>query len=293
MEATVDRSRVTLLGGDCVERMKGIPSGSVRLVLADPPYNIGFKGVTSNTDWDSAADWHGLMVGWLTEAKRILTDDGSIWMFCDRTKIPEIFGIVEEVGLLNDLENWCVWCRSKGRGSSKRLKSVREDILHLTKTEKHVWNSVEYLKKVVCPYKDKDGNPRGWATDAATGERVRFSGLGNVLYFSSPSWCSIVDKAVHSTQKPVALMVALTMMGSKEGDLIVDPFLGSGSSGLAAVTCDRDFIGIEKDEKMLDVAAGRILAYDRAQFEGYFKRHISSSEPGSKFGFETRDILKK
>ena len=295
MRASIDGSSVELIEGDCLDVLKGLEEGSAALVMADPPYNVRFHGTTSDTGWDSMPDdeWDSFMIAWMTEAKRVLRDDGAIWLFCDRTKIPEVFRQAEIVGLHNDLENWLIWCRSKGRSSRKRLKSVREDVLHLTKTEKFQWNAVEYLKKVVCPYVDKDGNPRGWATDAETGERVRFSGMGNVAYFSSPSWCAKVDKQIHSTQKPVALMAALTMMGSSKGDLVVDPFMGSGASGLGAVTCDRNFVGIDNDGPMLNKATDRILAYDRGLFEGYFKRHLSSSEPGFKFGFDKRGILRK
>lgn len=267
---------MTFAKTDCLSFLGGVPDSSIRLIIADPPYNIGFTGSTSNTRWDqrSEAEFSRFTVDWLSEAKRVLTDDGSIWMFCDRTKIPALFKDIETVGLVNDLENWAIWCRAKGRASTKRLKSVREDILHLTKTNKHVWNAAEYLKKVVCPYRDETGAPRGWATDIDTGDRVRYSGIGNVLYYSSPSWSSKVDRQIHSTQKPVGLLLTLMVVGSNPGDLVLDPFMGSGSTALAALACGREFSGCDIDGEMVEKAQARVKNCDLNNLKLYYSKHI-------------------
>lgn len=286
---------INLFNEDCLNRFKQLDDNSIDLIVTDPPYGIHFGGQTSNTDWDSFTDEDFIlfMNTWMTESFRVLKENGTMWMFCDRTKIPDIFKIVDSIGFNNNLENWCIWARSKGRGSSKKLKSIREDILHLTKSKKYTWNSIEYLKKVICPYTDKDGNPRGWATDIDTGDRVRFSGLGNVLFYSSPSWSSIVDKQIHSTQKPVALNLALIMMSSNKDDIVFDPFSGSGSTAIAAMTCERNFIGCEKDYEMYTKALHRIETYNPEEYTNYYKKHISSSEKNFKFGFSSRNILPK
>ncbi len=295
MKTQIDKSCIELLNEDCLKSIKEIKDSSIDLIVTDPPYGISFGGSTSNTDWDkmSSESFINFMKEWMTEAFRVLKPDGTMWMFCDRTKVPDIFKIVEEVGFNNNLENWCIWARSKGRGSSKKLKSIREDILHLTKSKKYKWNSIEYLKKVICPYTDKDGNPRGWATDIETGERVRYSGLGNVLYYSSPSWSSIIDKQVHATQKPVALLLSLVMMSSNNGDTVFDPFSGSGSTAIASIICERNFIGYELDKEMFNKSCDRINSFDIKSAEHYYKKHITSSEKGFKFGFSTRVIQQK
>ena len=295
MKKFVDKNYIDIVNDDCLKAIKNIKDNSIDLIVTDPPYGISFGGSTSSTDWDklSPEDFLLFMKSWMTESFRVLKEDGTMWMFCDRTKIPDLFRLIEEVGYINNLENWCIWARSKGRGSSKKLKSIREDILHLTKSKKYKWNSIEYLKKVICPYTDKDGNPRGWATDIETGERIRYSGLGNVLYYSSPSWSSIIDKQIHSTQKPVSLLLSLVMMSSNKDDLILDPFSGSGSTALASVICERNFLGFELDKEMYDKSCNRIDSFDIKSAENYYKKHITSSEKEFKFGFSERLIQKK
>ena len=103
---------------DCFETMKSMKDGSVKLIVTDPPYGIDFKGVTSNTDWDSSIIYEFFLINFLTEAKRILTDNGTLWMCCARTQIPLVFKCIEKVGLYNNLENWMTYARAKGRGAA-------------------------------------------------------------------------------------------------------------------------------------------------------------------------------
>ena len=111
--------------------------------------------------------------------------------------------------LLFNLENWLTYARAKGRGASKKLKSQAEEILHITKSKKYEWHTVEYLRECVVPYV-KDGKPRGWFIDQNTGMRVRWSGVGNVLAFTPPFFQSKFEKQIHSTQKPVLLLITVT-----------------------------------------------------------------------------------
>lgn len=234
---------------DCFETMKSMQDGSVKLIVTDPPYGIGFGGKTSNTDWDTIEDYEDFLIKFLTEVKRILTDDGTLWMCCARTQIPLVFKCIEKVGLHNNLENWLTWVRAKGRESSKKLKSQAEEILHITKSKKYEWHTIEYLREVVAPYM-KDGKPRGWFMDQTTGMRVRWSGIGNVLAFTAPFFKCKFEKQIHSTQKPVLLFTELIMLSSHKGDTVFDPFAGSGASGVAADICGRNWIGCEKDTDM-------------------------------------------
>lgn len=142
---------------DCFEKMKTIQSDSIPLIITDPPYGISFCGQTSATNWDklSNAEFESFMRKFLCEAKRILTSNGTLWLCCARIKIPVIFKLIEEVGLNNNLENWMTYVRNKGRCSSKKLKSVCEEVLHITKSNNYQWNKLEYLREVVAPYLEK------------------------------------------------------------------------------------------------------------------------------------------
>lgn len=265
---------------DCFERIRHLPDKSIKCIVTDPPYGIGFNGQTSKTDWDNLTDkqYYNFLCKFLNSVKRILTDDGTIWMCCARTKIPIVFRAIEDSDLNNNLENWLTYARQKGRESKNRLKSQAEEIIHITKPGyKYVFNHVEYLREVVAPY-IKDGKPRGWFLDQLTGMRVRWSGIGNVLAFTSPFFKCKFEKQIHSTQKPVLLFVELMMISSNKGDKIFDPFAGSASSGVAAKICGRDWIGCEIDKEMFDKANNWLNNIDIEESKNYLKSRVNYEE---------------
>lgn len=270
---------INFLNNDCFEVMSQMHDSSVKLIVTDPPYGIGFEGVTSNTHWDkkSNEEYYQFIYKFLCEVKRILTDDGTLWMCCGRTKIPDVFRAISEAGLQCNLENWLTYARQKGRGAEKKLKSQAEEILHITKTNNYTWNPIEYLRECVVPYV-KDGKPRGWFLDQTTGMRVRWSGVGNVLAFTSPFFKCKFEKQIHSTQKPVLLFCELIMLSSKPGERVFDPFAGSGASAIAAELCERDWLGCEIDEPMYRKALDWISSYDPVLAAEYIQHRVRNLE---------------
>jgi len=237
-----------LLSGDSVKILKSMEDQSVDLICTDPPYGIKYK------EWDDI-DFVSFTDVWLKESFRVLKDTGTLWSFMGYENIFKFVPLLDRYGL-NHLENWVVWARQKGRGSSKHLKSTREDIFHVTKSDTYTWNNLKMLREVVVPYV-KDGKPRGWFINNE-GNRVRWTGLGNVWVYTSPFWNSKSDLLVHPSQKPVDLMERLIRLSSNEGDVVLDPFMGSGSTGVAALRSNRRFIGIERDSHYFSVAYSRI-----------------------------------
>ena len=255
-------------------------NNSIPLIITDPPYGISFNGVTSSTTWDNMSDteYHDFIKSFLLEAKRILTPNGTLWLCCARTKIPDIFQIIQEVGLYNHLENWMTYVRNKGRGSSKKLKSVCEEVLHITKSkDDYVWHKLEYLREVVAPYV-KDGKPRGWMLDQTTGLRVRWSGVGNALFFSPPTYHNLFERQIHSTQKPFLLWTMLIMISSNKQDIVFDPFAGSASSGVAAEVNNRQYIGCELDKEMYLKAYNWLTHIDYKLADEYVHHRLKSEQ---------------
>ncbi|HRT03224.1 MAG TPA: site-specific DNA-methyltransferase [Candidatus Diapherotrites archaeon] len=237
-----------IIKGDCLEIMKDIPNNSIDLVVTDPPYGISYG------EWDNI-EFNNFTEQWVRECFRVLKNNGTMWSFMGYQRILEFIPLLRKYGYVY-LENWVVWARQKGRCSSKHLKSQREDIFHITKSNQYVWNNLKVLREVVCPYV-KDGKPRGWFINEQ-GKRVRWTGLGNVWVYTSPQYNSKTDKQVHPAQKPLMLMERLILLSSNEGDLILDPFIGSGTTVVACIKLKRNFIGIEKDEKYFKIAEERI-----------------------------------
>ena len=139
------------------------------------------------------------------------------------------------------------------------------------------WNSVEYLREVVVPY-IKDGKPRGWMIDQNTGMRVRWSGVGNALFFTSPFFKNKFEPQIHSTQKPFLLWVELLMISSDKDDAVFDPFSGSCSSGIACSVCGRNYIGCEIDKDMYDKANDWLNNYDKELVKEYIGSRIRRNE---------------
>ncbi|MCD6433209.1 MAG: site-specific DNA-methyltransferase [Sulfurimonas sp.] len=243
----------TIINGDCIETLKNIPDNSVDLIFADPPYfmqtegtllrteGTAFKGV--DDEWDKFSDYEeydSFCTAWLKECYRILKKDGSIWVIGAFQNIYRIGYIMQNLGywILNDI----VWNKTNPTPNFKgtRFTNANETMLWCTKsknakytfnykTMKHLNNSKQ-MKSV-------------WNIGLCIGNERLKDGNG--------------DK-VHSTQKPQKLLMNVILSSSKVGDIILDPFMGSGTTGAVAKETGRNFIGIERDKKYICYADERI-----------------------------------
>jgi len=243
----------TIQGKDCFDVFSQIPNDTIDLVICDPPYGINYK------EWDKFEDFLDFTERWVKECFRVLKPTGTMWSFMGYSNIFDFVPILEKYGKVH-LENWVVWARQKGRGSSKHLKSQREDIFHITKTDKFTWNNLKVLREVICPYM-KEGKPRGWFVDE-NGKRVRWTGLGNVWCYTAPFWAS-KDKQIHPSQKPLMLIERLILLSSNEGDVVLDPFSGSGVTAIVCKKLKRDFICIEKNKQYYDDSVKRFQEFEK------------------------------
>lgn len=237
-----------IVQGDSLQLLKKIDDNSIDLICTDPPYGISYK------KWDNI-DFVNFTDVWVKECFRVLKPTGTMWSFMGFDHVLDFIPILRQYGNVH-LENWVVWARQKGRGASKHLKSQREDILHVTKSQNFIWNPLKMLREVVTPYV-KDGKPRGWFLDD-NGKRVRWTGLGNVWVYTAPQYNSKTDKQVHPAQKPSLLMERLILLSSNIGDIVLDPFCGSGTTCLAAKNNNRQFIGFEISQEYCNIALSRV-----------------------------------
>ena len=235
---------INLMQGDCLERMKEIPDGSVSMVLTDPPYG------TTSCKWDSIIPLEPM---W-EELKRIVKPKGAIVMTSTQ---PFTSKLVMSNPKLFKYE--MIWARSHKSGqlnAKKRPMVAHESIL------------VFYAKQpTYCPIKNKGSIRAGKsATPSATqvyGEVVNQHLYRRPDYVSKDSVIHgfpVEDRGLHPTQKPVALMEYLIKTYTNEGDTVLDFTCGSGSTGVAAVNTNRNFIGIELDPGYFEIAKQRIEA---------------------------------
>jgi len=254
-----------ILAGDCIEVMRSLPEASVDLIFADPPYNLQLRGDLHRPDnskvdavddaWDQFASFEAydrFTRDWLSAAQRLLKPNGAIWVIGSYHNIFRVGSAMQNAGfwILNDV----VWRKSNPvpnfRG--KRLTNAHETLIWASKSEagKYTFNyeAMKALNEGVQMRSD-------WVIPLCTGHERLKDAAG--------------DKA-HPTQKPEALLHRVLVATTNPGDVVLDPFFGTGTTGAVAKMLGRDFIGIEREEGYRAVAQDRIdrvRKFDRSALE--------------------------
>ncbi|MFM1534370.1 site-specific DNA-methyltransferase, partial [Helcococcus ovis] len=202
---------------------------------------------------------------WISKIKPKLKDNGSIYVCCD-WKSSMIIGPV--LSKYFNIKNRITWEREKGRGAKFNWKNSLEDIWFATNSEEYTFNidAVKKRKKVIAPYKE-EGKPKDWKDD----KNVKYRDTHPSNFWDDitiPFW-SMPENTAHPTQKPEKLIAKLVLASSNEGDLILDPFMGSGTTSVVCKKLNRKFIGIEQNELYVSWAEKRLLdAEDNIEIQG-------------------------
>jgi len=242
-----------ILMGDSIERMREIPDDSIDLVFADPPYNLQLGGDlvrpdhsevdAVDDDWDkfdSLTIYDNFTKDWLIEAKRILKPDGALWVIGSYHNIFRVGYILQDLGfwILNDV----IWVKNN---PMPNFRGVRFTNAH----ETLIWASTSKESKPTFNYdamknlNDEKQMRSDWNLPICSGKERRKDDEGNKL---------------HPTQKPESLLYRVITSSTNVGDVILDPFFGSGTTGAVAKKLGRNYIGIERDEHYAKYATLRI-----------------------------------
>lgn len=206
------------------------------LIFADPPY-------------DSKPDWHE---SWIAECARVLRPGGSIYVCCDWTFSGAIQSILERHFTVR---NRITWKREKGRGAKRNWKQNMEDIWFATKGDGYTFNLIKWKKPVIAPYRVK-GRPKDWVEK--DGERYRLTHPSNIwIDMCVPFW-SMPENTPHPHQKPEKLLARVIEASSRPGDLVIDPFMGSGTTAVVARRLHRRYVGFEIDPDHVRLALKRL-----------------------------------
>lgn len=232
-------SEIKLKLGDSLKLMKELPEKSVNMIFADPPYNLsGKKHQTVKSgkmvacdkgDWDIIDDIHQFNEAWVKECIRVLADDGTIWISGTLHNHPSIGVILKKLGLwiINDI----IWYK---RNAPPLLSKTR-----LAPSTELIWLASK-SKKYYFDYET--------AKILNGGKQMR-----NLWEINAQR-----HKTKHPTEKPENLLERIILLGSKEGDIVFDPFMGSGTTGIVSKRLKRNFIGFEISPEYFEIAQNRI-----------------------------------
>ena len=241
-----------ILDGDCIEAMRSLPSASVDMVFADPPYNLQLGGDLARPDgshvdavtddWDkfaSFATYDKFTREWLTEARRVLKPNGSLWVIGSYHNIFRVGAIMQDLGfwILNDI----VWRKANPMPNFKgtRFTNAHETLIWASMGEKSRYTFNYRLMKTL---NDELQMRSDWVLPICSGgERLKKDG-----------------HKVHPTQKPESLLYRVMLATTHKGDVILDPFFGTGTTGAVAKRLGRQWIGCERESAYREAAMERI-----------------------------------
>jgi len=241
-----------ILEGDCIEAMRSLPDACVDMVFADPPYNLQLGGNLSRPDgshvdavtdawdkFDSFAAYDAFTRAWLVEARRVLKPEGSLWVIGSYHNIYRVGAILQDTGfwILNDI----VWRKANPMPNFKgtRFTNAHETLIWASMGEKAKYT---FNYRAMKTLNDELQMRSDWVLPICAGpERLKKDG-----------------HKVHPTQKPEALLYRLMLATTNKGDVVLDPFFGTGTTGAVAKRLGREWIGCERESGYRQAALERI-----------------------------------
>ena len=269
----------TILVGDCIAHMNALPAGSVDLIFADPPYNLQLEeGLTRpdqsrvdavDDDWDkfdSFAHYDGFTRAWLAAARRLLKPDGAIWVIGSYHNIFRVGTALQDLDywLLNDV----IWRKANPMPNFRgtRFTNAHETLIWAARDKK---SRVTFNYEAMKQANDDTQMRSDWLFPICTGGERLTDDAG--------------DK-VHPTQKPEALLHRILVATTHPGQVVLDPFFGTGTTGAVAKRLGRHFIGIDRDTTYVAAALKRIAAIRPAPTEAIDPLPTKRSAPRVAFG---------
>lgn len=242
-----------VLVGDCVALMNGLPEASCDLIFADPPYNLQLAGELHRPDhsrvdgvddaWDqfsSFRHYDQFTCDWLKAARRLLKPDGALWVIGSYHNIFRVGAVLQDLGywILNDI----IWRKANPMPNfkGKRFTNAHETLIWAGRDEK---TRPTFNYEAMKAFNDDLQMRSDWFIPICSGQERLKDGAG--------------DK-IHPTQKPEALLQRVLLASSKPGDVVLDPFFGTGTTGMVAKQLGRNFIGLERDKTYAEAAKKRI-----------------------------------
>lgn len=256
-----------IIAGDSLKIAAAMPKGFVDLLIADPPYNLDKQFHGYNFHEMASEAYEKYTEGWVEAVRPLLKENASIYVCCDWKSS----GAIERVlARYFTIQNRITWQREKGRGAKANWKNAMEDIWFCTVSEKSFTFNIDDVKqrrRVVAPYK-VDGQPKDW--EETSDGNFRNTCPSNFWDDISVPYWSMAENTAHPTQKPEKLLAKLILASSNKGDIVFDPFMGSGSTAVTAKKLGRNFCGSEMNLQYCVWAQKRLeMAEQDKSIQGY------------------------
>ncbi len=265
--ASADTLVNRIIHGDFFTVAPFVPDQFIDLLIMDPPYNLtkSYNGnLFRSREASEYIQWFGSVV---TALRPMLKRDASVYVCSDWRTSTLVYPVLARNF---HVRNRITWEREKGRGAKTNWKNTTEDVWFCTVGNKYVFNvdAVKLKRKVVAPYRGKDRTPKDWE-ESADGN-FRFTHPSNFWSdITIPFW-SMPENTDHPTQKSEKLIAKLVLASSREGDLVFDPFLGSGTTAVVAKKLARNYCGIEVNKEYCCWALKRLELADADEtIQGY------------------------
>ncbi len=250
-----------------LETAKYLPNQFVDLLFLDPPYNIAKDFAGSKFKRTSLDDYRQLLDTWINSILHTLKPTASIYICNDW----QMSGVVYDVcSKYFHIRNRITWEREKGRGAKHNWKNCSEDIWFCTMSNDYYFDceAVKLKRKVIAPYRHDDGSAKDWSE--GDNGNYRLTSPSNLWTDISVPFWSMPENTCHPTQKPEKLLAKIILASSKQGDFILDPFLGSGTTAVVAKKLGRNFLGIEQEREYCYYALKRLrMADTNNNIQGY------------------------
>ena len=269
--------------GDCMKLMERLPEGFAAMAVLDPPYNLTKtynKSVFRSRSEDAYRDY---LASWMPMVRRLVRPGGAVYLCCDWKCTAACFEILRKHFIVR---NRITWQREKGRAAETNWKNACEDIWYAVAPPEDAAvfhaDAVRMKRKVIAPYRE-GGRPKDWSEE--DGGKFRLTGASNFWDDISVPFWSMPENTDHPAQKPEKLIAKLILASTGPGDLVFDPFSGSGTTAVTAKKLGRNFTVIEQDRDYCCLALERLHRADA-------DRTIQGYEDGVFWERNTRSVLK-
>ena len=266
-QATLDRVRNRTINQDLFEALPHLPARFIDLLFIDPPYNISKSWRTVSFKRQSIDEYALWMDSWLNGLIPTLKPTASIYICGDWQSSAAIHQLAQKHFIVR---NRITWEREKGRGARTNWKNCSEDIWFCTLSDDYVFNAnaVKLRKRVIAPYTTNGGEPKDW--ERTEKGNYRLTHPSNIWTDITVPFWSMPENTEHPTQKPEKLLAKIILASSNPGDMVFDPFLGSGTTSVAAKKLGRAYSGVESDEMYCCIAEKRLeIAESDKGIQGY------------------------